>query len=222
MHVLLEALAEAVEFGKVDKKSPYPPQLRDKDGALELTVKALEAGVPPSSILEDALIPAMSKVGVKFSENKIFVPQMLMSAKAMGASMSGLKPFFVSGDLQSKGTFILGTVKGDLHDIGKNLVSMMIEGSGWTIVDLGVDVSTDRFLDALERHPDAVIGLSALLTTTMAHMEESVRRIKSTHPNTVVLVGGAPVNEAFCRTIGADFYAPDPQGAVEFLSRLAS
>lgn len=222
MHDYLEALAEAVEFGKVDKKSPYPPQLRDKDGALELTVKALEAGVSPSSILEEALIPAMSRVGVKFSENKIFVPQMLMSAKAMGASMSGLKPYFVSGAIQAKGTFIIGTVKGDLHDIGKNLVSMMIEGSGWTIVDLGVDVSTEKFMEALERNPNAVVGLSALLTTTMSHMEESVKRIKSAHPNTTVLVGGAPVNEDFCRAIGADFYAPDPQGAVEYLSRMAS
>ncbi len=221
MQSFLEQLSEAVEFGKVDKKSPYPPQLRDKDGALELTLKALEAGVSPSSILEDALIPAMSKVGVKFSENKIFVPQMLMSAKAMGASMSGLKPYFISGDIQAKGTFIIGTVKGDLHDIGKNLVSMMIEGSGWTIVDLGVDVSTEKFLEALERNPDAVVGLSALLTTTMAHMEESVMRIKSTHPNTTVLVGGAPVNDDFCRSIGADFYAPNPQGAVEYLSQLS-
>ncbi len=222
MHALLEELSQAVEFGKVDKKSPYPPQLRDKDGALELTVLALETGISPSSILEEALIPAMSRVGAKFSENKIFVPQMLMSAKAMGASMVGLKPFFVSGDITSKGTCIIGTVKGDLHDIGKNLVSMMIEGSGWSIVDLGVDVSTEKFLDALNQHPNAVVGLSALLTTTMANMEESVKRIKTVSPNTVVLVGGAPVNEDFCRAIGADFYAPDPQGAVNFLHCLAS
>ncbi|NLT02750.1 MAG: cobalamin-binding protein [Bacteroidales bacterium] len=222
MEVLIEKLAEAVEFGKVDKKSPYPPQLRDQDGALELTLQALEAGVTPSSILEDALIPAMSRVGAKFSENKIFVPQMLMSAKAMGASMSGLKPYFVSGDIQTKGTFIIGTVKGDLHDIGKNLVSMMIEGGGWTIVDLGVDVSTERFLEAIDKYPGAYIGLSALLTTTMANMEASVKQIKSLHPDTTVLVGGAPVNETFCHQIGADFYAPDPQGAVDFLNRKAS
>lgn len=222
MEELIEKLAEAVEFGKVDKKSPYPPQLRDQDGALELTLQALEAGVTPSSILEDALIPAMSRVGAKFSENKIFVPQMLMSAKAMGASMSGLKPYFVSGAIQTKGTFIIGTVKGDLHDIGKNLVSMMIEGGGWTIVDLGVDVSTERFLEAIDKYPGAYIGLSALLTTTMANMEASVKHIKTLHPDTTVLVGGAPVNEVFCHQIGADFYAPDPQGAVDFLNRKAS
>ncbi|HBL71815.1 MAG TPA: cobalamin-binding protein [Bacteroidales bacterium] len=222
MEELIDKLAEAVEFGKVDRKSPYPPQLRDQDGALELTIQALEAGVSPSSILEEALIPAMGRVGVKFSENKIFVPQMLMSAKAMGASMSGLKPFFVSGDIKTKGTFIIGTVKGDLHDIGKNLVSMMIEGGGWTIVDLGVDVPTERFLDAIEKHPGAFVGLSALLTTTMANMEASVKQIKAVHPATPVLVGGAPVNEAFCQQIGADYYAPDPQGAVEYLNRNAS
>lgn len=216
------ALAEAVEFGKVDKKSPYPPQLRDKDGALELTITALEAGVLPNTLLEEALIPAMSRVGVKFSENKIFVPQMLMSAKAMGASMNGLKPYFVSGALQTKGMFIIGTVKGDLHDIGKNLVSMMIEGNGWTIVDLGVDVSAERFLETLERHPNAVLGLSALLTTTMSNMEDAVRRIKSVHPSTTILIGGAPVSEAFCRSIGADFYAPDPQGAVDYLNKKSS
>lgn len=222
MEALIDKLAEAVEFGKVDRKSPYPPQLRDQDGALELTLQALDAGVSPSSILEDALIPAMGRVGAKFSENKIFVPQMLMSAKAMGASMSGLKPFFVSGDIKTKGTFIIGTVKGDLHDIGKNLVSMMIEGGGWTIVDLGVDVPTERFIDALDKHPGAFIGLSALLTTTMANMEASVKLIKSAHPDTLVLVGGAPVNDAFCQQIGADFYAPDPQGAVDYLNRKAS
>jgi len=222
MEQILIKLAEAVEYGKVDKKSPYPPQLRDQDGALELTVQALDSGVSPGLILEEALIPAMSRVGTKFSENKIFVPQMLMSAKAMGASMTGLKPFFVSGDIKTKGTFIIGTVKGDLHDIGKNLVSMMIEGGGWTIVDLGVDVGTDRFLETLDAHPGAYIGLSALLTTTMANMEETVHRIKEKSPETIVLIGGAPVNQAFCQRIGADFYAPDPQGAVDYLSRKAS
>ena len=131
------------------------------DGSHELTQKALEAGIDPQRILEDALIPAMGNVGKKFSENRIFVPQMLMSAKAMGASMVQLKPFFASGDIKSKGTFIIGTVKGDLHDIGKNLVAMMVEGGGWTIVDLGVDVGSDRFIEALKNNPGAVVGLSA-------------------------------------------------------------
>ena len=118
MDELIEKLLEAVEFGKVDLKSPYPPQLRGQDGSYELTQKAIETGIDPQLILESALIPAMERVGKKFSENKIFVPQMLMSAKAMGASMVQLKPFFASGTIKTKGTFIIGTVKGDLHDIG--------------------------------------------------------------------------------------------------------
>ena len=222
MSELIEKLLEAVELGKIDQKSPYPPQLRGMDGAHELTQQALEAGIGPQRILEDALIPAMGNVGRKFSENKIFVPQMLMSAKAMGASMVQLKPFFASGAIKSKGTFIIGTVKGDLHDIGKNLVAMMVEGGGWTIVDLGVDVGSDRFIEALKNNPGAVIGLSALLTTTMVNMGEIVAGIKALVPETKILVGGAPVNADFCRSIGADFYAPDPQKAVEYLNRIAS
>lgn len=222
MEGILEKLLEAVELGKVDKKSPYPPQLRGEDGSYELTLSAIESGTTPQQILENALIPAMARVGKKFSENKIFVPQMLMSAKAMGASMIQLKPYFTSGEIKTKGTFIIGTVKGDLHDIGKNLVSMMVEGSGWSIVDLGVDVGSERFVEALKNNPGAVVGLSALLTTTMVNMGEIVTNIKNQIPGTKVLIGGAPVNAAFCQKIGADFYAPDPQKAVEFMSKLAS
>ncbi len=222
MNELIGKLLEAVEFGKIDQKSPYPPQLRGMDGSHELTQQALEAGIDPQQILEKALIPAMGNVGKKFSENKIFVPQMLMSAKAMGASMVQLKPFFASGAIKSKGTFIIGTVKGDLHDIGKNLVSMMVEGGGWTILDLGVDVGSERFIEALKNNPGAVVGLSALLTTTMVNMGEIVSGIKANVPETKVLIGGAPVNADFCKSIGADFYAPDPQKAVEYLNRLAS
>lgn len=222
MNEILDKLLEAVELGKVDRKSPYPPQLKDQEGARELTEKALETGIDPQAILERALIPAMEKVGKKFSENRIFVPQMLMSAKAMGASMIQLKPFFASGQVKTRGTFIIGTVKGDLHDIGKNLVAMMVEGGGWSIIDLGVDVHAERFLDALKNNPGAVVGLSALLTTTMVNMGEIVAAIRENIPETKILVGGAPVNADFCQRIGADFYAPDPQKAVEYLNRLAS
>jgi len=222
MELLLEKLLEAVELGKVDKKSPYPPQLKDQDGSHELTFQAIESGINPKQILENALIPAMANVGKKFSENKIFVPQMLMSARAMGASMVQLKPFFASGEIKSKGTFIIGTVKGDLHDIGKNLVSMMVEGGGWSIIDLGVDVGSERFIEALENNPGAVVGLSALLTTTMVNMGEIVATIKAQIPDTIILIGGAPVNTDFCQKIGADFYAPDPQKAVEYMNKLAS
>ena len=222
MDDLLTKLLEAVEFGKVDKKSPYPPQLRDMDGAHELTINAIESGIKPQIILEEALIPAMARVGKKFAECKIFVPQMLMSARAMGASMFQLKPFFASGAIKTKGTFIVGTVKGDLHDIGKNLVSMMVEGGGWSIVDLGVDVGSDRFVEALKSNPGAVVGLSALLTTTMVNMGEIVSTIREYAPETKILIGGAPVTAEFCQNIGADFYAPDPQKAVEYMNKLAS
>ncbi len=218
MDSILIKLGEAVEFGKVDKKSPYPPNLKGQDGADELAKEALDNGVSPTSILADALVPAMDRVGLKFSENKIFVPQMLMSAKAMGAAMTHLKPFFQSGDVKTKGTFIIGTVKGDLHDIGKNLVAMMVEGGGWSIVDLGVDVNEDTFNQTLVEHPGAIVGLSALLTTTMANMEEIVQKIKAVNPNTKVIVGGAPLNDEFRQKIGADFYSPDPRGAVEYLN----
>lgn len=222
MNELLEKLHEAVEFGKADQKSPFPPHLKGQDGALEITIMAIEAGVLPTDILELALIPAMDKVGKKFAENKVFVPQMLMSARAMGASMSQLKPFFTSGEIKTKGTFIIGTVKGDLHDIGKNLVAMMVEGSGWSVIDLGVDVSSEKYIQAVKEHPGAVVALSALLTTTMVNMGQIVADIKAEVPGTFVFVGGAPVNSEFCKKIGADAYTPDPQGVVEYLSKLAS
>ncbi len=219
---LLEKLSEAVESGKVDLKSPYPPELRGMNGSFELTRMALEAGIDPNQILDSALIPAMERVGKKFSENKIFVPQMLLSAKAMSASMYQLKPFFNSGEIKSKGTFIIGTVKGDLHDIGKNLVAMMVEGAGWKVVDLGVDVSSERYIESVYLNPGAVVGLSALLTTTMINMGEIVSEIRSRIPETKIMIGGAPVNNDYCKKIGADFYAPDPQGVVQFLNGMVS
>ena len=222
MDSILAKLGEAVEFGKVDKNSPYPPQMKGQDGADELARQALDKGVAPSDVLTNALVPAMDRVGQKFSENKIFVPQMLMSAKAMSAAMGHLKPFFQSGDVKTKGTFIIGTVKGDLHDIGKNLVAMMVEGGGWNIIDLGVDVNEDTFSQAVSENPGAVVGLSALLTTTMANMEVIVQKIKEVHPETKIMVGGAPLTDDFRSKIGADFYSPDPRGAVEYLKELAA
>ena len=221
MENLLEKLLEAVELGKVDKKSPYPPQLKDKDGAYELTGQALEQGHRPEEILEKALIPAMANVGNKFSRKEIYVPQMLMSAKAMGGAMVHLKPFFQSGETKRKGTFIIGTVTGDLHDIGKNLVSLMIEGGGWEVIDLGVDVGPDKFIKVLEEKPGAIVGLSALLTTTMENMKKIVTEIKAKYKDTIILVGGAPVTQDYCNKIGADFYSPDPQGAVNYINTLS-
>lgn len=218
---LLEKLSVCVEFGKIDIKSPYPPAMKDQEGAFELTRNALEQGISPGQILEEALIPAMSRVGQKFSRNEIFVPQMLMAAKAMSSSMTHLKPYYLSGQATRRGVFIIGTVTGDLHDIGKNLVAMMIEGAGWEIVDLGVDVSADKFIQAADKYPGAVIGLSALLTTTMENMRKTVTFLREKNPGQKILVGGAPVTAEFCSEIGADFYSPDPQGAVEYLKTLS-
>ncbi len=218
MEELLSKLAECVEFGKINIASPYPPQMKGQEGADEITRKALDQGVHPQDILSKGLMPGMERIGIKFRENKVFVPQVLMSAKAMSTAMIHLKPHFLSGAAKQKGTFIIGTVQGDLHDIGKNLVSMMVEGNGYNVVDLGTDVASDKFIAAIKEHPGAFVGLSALLTTTMASMEKITKDIKAALPDTVVTIGGAPVNNDFCQKIGADCYSPDPQGIVEFLN----
>lgn len=222
MNEILNQIALCVEAGKINKASPYPPSMKDQDGADELAKKALEQGFKPDEILEKALIPAMANVGNKFSRREIYVPQMLMSAKAMGGAMIHLKPFFQSGETKRKGIFIIGTVTGDLHDIGKNLVAMMVEGGGWEVIDLGVDVSSEKFLKALGEKPEAVVGLSALLTTTMENMKKIVGDIKAKSASSKILVGGAPVTQDYCNKIGADFYSPDPQGAVNYLNQLVS
>jgi methanogenic corrinoid protein MtbC1 len=222
MNDILNQIALCVEAGKINKSSPYPPGMKDQDGADELARKALDQGFKPDEILEKALIPAMANVGNKFSRKEIYVPQMLMSAKAMGGAMIHLKPYFQSGETKRKGTFIIGTVTGDLHDIGKNLVAMMVEGGGWEVIDLGVDVNSEKFLKALGEKPEAVVGLSALLTTTMENMKKIVGDIKAKSASSKVLVGGAPVTQDYCNKIGADFYSPDPQGAVNYLNQLVS
>ncbi len=219
MNELLTKLAECIEFGKINLASPYPPQMKGQEGADEITRRALDEGVNPQDVLSKGLMPGMERVGIKFRENKVFVPQVLMSAKAMGTAMLHLKPHFLSGAAKQKGTFIIGTVLGDLHDIGKNLVGMMVEGSGYKVVDLGTDVSSEKFIAALQENPGAVIGLSALLTTTMVNMQRITEEVKKAVPGTLVVIGGAPVNNDFCVKIGADHYSADPQGLVEFLNR---
>lgn len=222
MSEILSQLSHCVEFGKIDKLSPYPPDLKGQDGADEIAKRALEEGIKPGDILEKALIPAMAVVGDKFSKKIIYVPQMLMAAKAMSGAMKHLKPFFQSGEAKRKGKFIIGTVSGDLHDIGKNLVAMMIEGGGWEVIDLGVDVGTDKFLKAIDENPGAIVGLSALLTTTMENMKKTVAAIRENRSGSKILIGGAPVTKEYCEKIGADFYSPDPQGAVIYLNQLVS
>ncbi|HPA87475.1 MAG TPA: corrinoid protein [Bacteroidales bacterium] len=221
MNDILTKIARCVETGKIDRVTPYPPDMKGQDGADELTRMALDNGLEPSQILEEALIPAMAVVGEKFSRKEIYVPQMLMSAKAMNGAMKHIKPYFQSGETKRKGKMIIGTVAGDLHDIGKNLVAMMIEGGGWEVIDLGVDVSTDKFLKTIDENPGAFVGLSALLTTTMENMKKTVASIREKHKDVKILVGGAPVTKEYCDRIGADFYSPDPQGAVNYLKQFA-
>ena len=221
MNELVERIALAVEKGKINRQSPYPPAMKDQDGADELTAEALRQGVKPAEIIEGCKL-GMDRIGKKFSEGVVFVPELLMAAKANGAVMVHLRPYFQSGEVKRKGRFIIGTVKGDLHDIGKNLVAMSVEGAGWEVIDLGVDIPPDRFLAAIAQNPGAAVGLSALLTTTMQAMAAVVKEIRAREPETKILVGGAPVTQAFCERIGADFYSSDPQGAVEFLNSLAS
>ncbi len=218
MNEILQNLARCIERGKVNSKSPYPPDLKGQDGADEYARQALEAGVAPQEVLTTGMVGAMQRVGVRFRNKEIFVPDVLMSAKAMSAAMVHLKPHFQSASVKRKGTVIMGTVSGDLHDIGKKIVSMMIEGSGWEVVDLGTDVPPERFLAALQEHPGSVVGLSALLTTTMLNMEKTVQEIRRVSPGTKIIIGGAPVTGEFAAQIGADAYSPDPHGAVEYLN----
>jgi methanogenic corrinoid protein MtbC1 len=223
MNDILNKIANCREVGKINKSFPFPANMKDQDGADELTKKALEAGIKSDEILEKARISAMVIVGNKFSRNDINIPQMLMSAKAMGGAMLHLKPFFHSVETKRKGTFIIGTVIGGLHGIGKNLVSMMVEGGGREVIDFGMDVvGTDKFLKSMDEHPGTVVGLSALLTTKMENMKKIVIAVKEKYPDSKNLVGGASVTQEYCNKIGADFYSPDPQGAVNYLKSLAS
>lgn len=218
MSEMVESISECIERGKINKSSSYPNDMMGQDGADELTQKAILEKVGPDEILK-ACNDAMQRIGDKFSRNEVFVPELLMAAKAMTAVMDHLKPFFQSGTVKAKGKFIIGTVAGDLHDIGKNLVSMVVEGNGWEVLDLGVDVKTEKYLSAIKENPGSFVGVSALLTTTMANMANTVKEIKSEFPATMVIVGGAPLSLDSAEKMGADGYASDPQEAVAFLNR---
>ncbi len=219
---LISRIAICVERGKADLASPHPADLRGSEGADELTLRALEQGISAQRILTEGLMTGMRSVGEKFRQKVIFVPDVLMAARAMHAAMNHLKSRFVAEGIRHAGVFVIGTVSGDLHDIGKRLVGMVVEGAGWKIVDLGTDVPPGRFIEAAREHPGCAVGLSALLTTTMLNMERTVREMKAALPETRIIVGGAPVTKEFADRIGADGYSPDPQGAVEFLQRRSS
>lgn len=190
--------------------------------AIESAVKeALENGATPGEILT-AMSEAMDTVGEQFQKNEIYVPEMLVAAKTMQRGVEVLRPLLGEKELRNNGTFIIGTVAGDLHDIGKNLVAMMVETAGFEVIDLGVDVPVERFLEALREHPDCkLIGVSALLTTTMDAMRKTVREIRKEFPNVKVMVGGAPITEDFAASIGATIYTPDAATAASVAKVMA-
>jgi 5-methyltetrahydrofolate--homocysteine methyltransferase len=186
------------------------------------TEAAIAEGIPPEKILAEGLIKGMNAVGIKFKANEIYVPEVLIAARAMKAGMELLKPALAAGGIEPKGTVVMGTVKGDMHDIGKNLVSMMLEGAGYKIIDIGVDQPPEKFIEAAKNGNAKVIGISALLTTTMLKMKETIDAMNAEGlvPSVKVIIGGAPVTEDFAKEIGADGYAPDAASAVDVVDKL--
>ncbi|MGI5971380.1 MAG: cobalamin B12-binding domain-containing protein [Oscillospiraceae bacterium] len=190
----------------------------------ECVSTALGEGYSPETILNEGLLEAMSEVGRKFKADEIFVPEVLIAARAMNSGLEVLRPYLVKEGIESKGTAVIGTVKGDLHDIGKNLVRMMIEGRGLTVIDLGVDVSAEQFCDAAVEHNARIVCCSALLTTTMTEMRAVVEEFKSRglRDKVKIMIGGAPVTQAYCDEIGADFYADNAASAAELALEIVS
>ena len=190
----------------------------------KMTEDALAQGNPVMEVLEDGLIAGMRVIGEDFKHNRIFVPEVLLAARAMKAGMVVLKPLLTEKKEETRkasATIVMGTVKGDLHDIGKNLVGMMAEGAGFTIVDLGTDTSAEKFIAAVKEHNARIIGMSALLTTTMIYMRTVVQKFKEAGLHDVkICIGGAPVSNEYSRDIGADGYAADAASAVELFQRL--
>lgn len=189
---------------------------------VELVKQALDAGIAVSTIVNEGLIGAMNVVGSKMATGEMYVPEVLMSAAAMKVGLEFLKPLLKEGDVTSRGKVVIGTVQGDLHDIGKNLVAMMLESSGYEVINLGVDQSVENFLQAAKDYQPDIIGLSALLTTTMPNIRENVRLLREAGINAKIIVGGAPVNTDFATEIGADGYASDAAGAVALVKQLLS
>lgn len=189
-----------------------------------LTQQALDAGQSAESILREALIPAMNEVGELYEEGEYFVPEMLVAARAMKAGLAVIKPLLVEGDVESMGKVAIGTVKGDMHDVGKNLVSMMLEGAGFEIIDLGIDVGSQAFVDAVHEHGADIVAMSALLTTTMTNMRATVEALEAAglREQVKVIIGGAPVSDEYARQIGADGYAADAGQAVKLAKSLVA
>ena len=188
-----------------------------------LVRQALNQGVQADQILSGGLISGMDIVGRDFKAGDIFVPEVLIAARAMSAGMEILRPLLAEGEVSSVGKFVIGTVKGDLHDIGKNLVRMMLEGAGFEIIDLGTDVDPDAFVEAVQKHKPNLIGMSALLTTTMTQMKATIEALEEAglRNSAKIMIGGAPVTSAYAEQIGADAYAPDAASAVDVARGLA-
>ncbi len=206
---ILEQLAENVIAGNAAKVE-------------EFTQSALAEAIAPEEILNKGLIAAMDVVGVKFRNNEFYVPEMLIAARAMKAGIKLLRPRLVETGIKPIGRFVIGTVKGDLHDIGKNLVSMMMEGAGFEVIDLGVDVAADKFIAAVKEYQPDIVGLSALLTTTMLNMKETIAAMQSAgvRDQVKVVIGGAPVTRQYAEEIQADGFATDAATAVDLAKAL--
>jgi len=209
MPSLLESLAQFVIEGNAQK-------------AKETTDEALATGVPVADIINKGLVAGMQVVGQKFKCNEFYIPEVLIAARAMKQSMEKLRPLIAESGIQPIARVAIGTVRGDLHDIGKNLVGMMLEGAGFEVIDLGTDVSPEKFVEAVREHKAEAIGLSALLTTTMPAMKETIAALEEAglRDKVAVLVGGAPLTQAYADEIGADGYAPDAASAVDTAKQL--
>ena len=201
---VLQEISEMLQKGKANEVK-------------ELAQKGLDEGLGAKQILEEGLMPGMSIIGDKFKKNEVYVPEVLIAARAMNAGIEILKPHMSDSDRTDKGTVVLGTVKGDLHDIGKNLVKIMMEGKGLRVVDLGIDVSPEKFVSSAKESNADIIACSALLTTTMTEMENVVKAAEEAgiRDKVTIMVGGAPVTQSFCESIGADRYAPDAASAAD-------
>lgn len=204
MSELFAKMAESLIAGKVDEVS-------------NLTKEAVDGGLAPQDILEQGLLAGMDVVGQRFKANEMFIPEVLRCAKCMHGAMEILRPLLVESGVKTAGTLVIGTVKGDLHDIGKNLVGMMFEGAGFQVIDLGIDQEPQAFVDALKDHKAELFGMSALLTTTMPKMGETINAIKEAgiRDQVKIMIGGAPVTAEFAKEIGADAYASNAASAVD-------
>ena len=205
----LKALADAVIKG-------------DQGTAVEITKSALEEGTAAKNVLEEGLIAGMDVVGARFKNNEIYIPEVLIAARAMKMAMEVLEPELVKAGVEPVGKFLIATVQGDLHDIGKNLVAMMLKGAGFEVIDLGVDVSPEKFVEQVKVKGVQLVGMSALLTTTMPGMERTIKALKQAGVSAKIMIGGAPVTQGYADKIGADGYAADAASAVDMAKSLVA